>query len=530
MKIRGFRIELGEIEAALAAHPAVHAAAVIVRSATAPVAASGGGGDGDGTLGDRRLAAYVVLRGEPAAGTPCHGSAHVPPRGGRAAAAAAADALRLALAERLPDYMVPADFVVLDRLPLTASGKLDRRALPEPAPHRRDDGPLAAAGRRPAAPSTAVEELLAGAWAELLGIEAAGEVGAADHFFALGGHSLLATRLVSRVRRLFGVEVPLRWVFERPTLAAQARDLAARLAGLGGGLPTAALPPLQRLVLPQQQPPPLTEAAAEVGAGTPPPAAASGDLVLSFAQERLWFLERLTRGSAAYHLPGALCLRGRLDVAALARALGEVVRRHEVLRTIYPEAAGGPSIVVLPAVERQLPVLDLAALGESVAGVAGVTGVADRLGAAFGRRPFDLAGGPPLRAALLRLAPEEHWLVLVLHHIAADGWSLGVLAGELATLYGAFAAGQPSPLAELPVQYSDFARWQRGWLVGEALAAHLAFWRQALAGAPARLQLPVDRPRPAVTSFRGARVAALAPAGLATALRGAAGSTARRCS
>ncbi|HXO41006.1 MAG TPA: amino acid adenylation domain-containing protein, partial [Thermoanaerobaculia bacterium] len=162
------------------------------------------------------------------------------------------------------------------------------------------------------------------------------------------------------------------------------------------------------------------------------------------------------------------------------------------------------------------PMLDLAALGESAAGVAG------RLGAAFGRRPFDLAGEPPLRAALLRLAPEEHWLVLVLHHIAADGWSLGVLAGELATLYRAFAAGLPSPLAELPVQYSDFARWQREWLVGETLAAHLAFWRQALAGAPARLQLPADRPRPAVTGFRGARVAALVPAGLAAELRSAA--------
>jgi len=503
VKIRGCRVELGEIEAALAAHPAVQAAAVTVRSAMPLVAASGGGVDG--TYGDRRLAAYVVLRGEPAAATPSYGSAHAPPQGAGAAAEAAVGELRRALAERLPDYMVPADFVVLDRLPLTASGKLDRRALPDSAPHRREDGgPLAAAGRRPAAPRTAVEELLAGAWAELLGIET---VGAADHFFALGGHSLLATRLVSRVRRLLGVEVPLRWVFERPTLAAQARDLEARLAGFGGSLPTAALPPLLRLA----QPPPLAEAEA----GAPAPAAAE-ELVLSFAQERLWFLERLTRGSAAYHLPGALCLRGRLDVAALARALDEVGRRHEVLRTVYPEAAGRPSVVVLPAVGRQLPVLDLAALGEAAAGVAG------RLGAAFGRRPFDLAGGPPLRAALLRLAPEENWLVLVLHHIAADGWSLGVLAGELATLYGAFAAGRPSSLAELPVQYSDFARWQRGWLVGEVLAAHLAFWRQALAGAPVRLQLPADRPRPAVPSFRGARVAALAPSGLAAALRGAA--------
>jgi amino acid adenylation domain-containing protein len=511
VKIRGCRVELGEIEAALAAHPAVQAAAVTVRSvtvpsATAPAAASGGGVDG--TLEDRRLAAYVVLRGEPAGGTLCDGSAPPPPRDARAGAAAASDAaaaaavaaLRQALAERLPDYMVPSDFVVLDRLPLTASGKLDRRALPDPPPRRREDGgPLAAAGRCPAAPRTAVEELLAGAWAELLGSEA---VGAADHFFALGGHSLLATRLVSRVRRLLGVEVPLRWVFEHPTLAAQARELEARLAGLGGGLPTATLPPLARL----PRAPAPTAAAATAAAG----------LVLSFAQERLWFLERLTRGSAAYHLPGALCLRGRLDVAALARALDEVVRRHEVLRTVYPEAAGGPSVVVLRAVERQLPVLDLAGLGESAAGVAG------RLGAAFGRRPFDLAGESPLRAVLLRLAPEEHWLVLVLHHIAADGWSLGVLAGELAALYGAFAAGLPSQLAELPVQYSDFARWQRGWLVGETLAAHLAFWRQALAGAPARLQLPADRPRPAVTSFRGARVAALVPAALAAALRGAA--------
>ena len=347
VKIRGCRVELGEIEAVLAAHPSVLAAAVTVRSVAA--SGAGSGGSSGGVPGDRRLAAYVVLRGELAAGAPQMSSAETSSEGVRTSREAAAGELRRAIAERLPEYMVPADVVVLDRLPLTASGKLDRRALPDPPRHRRKDaGPLAAA-----APRTAVEELLAGAWVELLGVEA---VGADDHFFALGGHSLLATRLVSRVRRLLGVEVPLGWVFERPTLAAQARNLTARMAVAGGGLSGAGPPPIPHL-----PPPPRADTSAP---------ASGGELVLSFAQERLWFLERLTRGSAAYHLPGALCLCGRLDVAALARALDEVVRRHEVLRTIYPEAAGGPSVVVLPAVERQLPVLDLAALGESAGGVA----------------------------------------------------------------------------------------------------------------------------------------------------------------
>ena len=546
VKIRGRRIELGEIEAALAAHPAVQAAAVAVYCLPASTAP----GDGGGIPEDRRLVAYVVLRAGPAAGTsevslPAAGTGVAgiasPVAGTADGSPALVGELRRALAERLPGAMVPADFVVLDRLPLTASGKLDRRALPAPPPRRRTSGGSPGAG----APRGAVEELLADVWAELLGVAAgappagafevssqgvgifhgpaeardrscrgspspdAGAGGgsavrAEDHFFELGGHSLLATRLLSRVRRLFGVELPLRWVFENPTFAAQARELAAMVAAAGASPPPSSLPPLLRAaVLPRPVPP--------AEADSP-----GGDLVLSFAQERLWFLERLTRGSAAYHLPGALCLSGRLDAAALARALNEVARRHQVLRSAYPEAAGRPSVVVLRGVERRLPLVDLARLGEAAAGVAA------GIGAALGRRPFDLAAGPPLRAALLRLAPEEHWLVLVLHHIAADGWSLGILAGELAVLHAAFAAGRPSPLGELPVQYSDFARWQRGWLVGEALAAHLAFWRRALAGAPARLQLPADRPRPPAPSFRGERIAALAPPGLAAELRGAA--------
>jgi amino acid adenylation domain-containing protein len=445
VKVRGFRIELGEIESALLRHPAVDQAVVAAW--------------GEGT--DRRLAAYLVgpLRPE---------------------ARPAAAALRAFVRQQLPDYMVPAEIVFRERLPLSPSGKVDRKALPEPAPwavrQGRGDGFIA--------PRTPIEELLAGMWTELLGVE---QVGAGDDFFELGGHSLLATRLAARVRRTFGVELPMRRVFELHTLEAVAREIAtAAAAGR-----------------PHPGPPPLTRRA---GAGAP---------VLSFSQERIWFLEQLTRGSAAYNLPGALRLRGELAPRRLARCLDEIVRRHEVLRTAYPAVAGKPSPRPALRLTLRLPVVDLKALGEAAA-VAAL-----RLGCLLGRQPFDLAAAPLLRGVLLRLGDGDHLLVLVLHHIAADGWSLAVLLRELVALHAdpVFAAGGPSPLPEPPLQYADFAAWQRGWLAGEALAAHLAYWRSALAGAPAQLDLPSDRPRPAVPSFRGARTALLVPPALVVELR-----------
>ncbi len=457
VKIRGFRIEPGEVEAHLARHPGVEQSVVAARQAGP---------------GDRRLVAWVVAR-----------------PGSQVTSAG----LRGFLAERLADHSVPAAVVLLAALPLTANGKVDRDALPEPEwlqPPRHAELPVGQLAAR-----TPIEELLAGLWAELLGprrpATAAASAGAAaigpgDDFFALGGHSLLATRLVSRVREELGVELPLRRVFEHPTLAAMAREVAGSI-GESAGLARPTLSPIPRRLPPVRMP-------------------ENHDLVLSYAQERIWFLAQLAPDSTAYNVAGALRFNGALSPARLARSLDEIVRRHAVLRSTYPLAAGRPSPAVLPPRAVELPLIDLAPLAEAAA----ATGRA--LGSRFGRRPFDLATGPLLRAALLRLGPDRHLLVLVLHHIVADGWSVTVFLRELAALYappGLLDA--PGPLPELPIQYFDFARWQRQWLTGEALAPQLAYWRQALAGAPGQLALPADRPRPPVPDFAGACVRELVP-------------------
>ncbi|HEY3481421.1 MAG TPA: condensation domain-containing protein, partial [Streptomyces sp.] len=358
-------------------------------------------------------------------------------------------------------------FVRLDAFPLTSSGKVDRHALGRIAPEAE-----AVAG---AAPRTATEELLAGIWAELLGLE---EAGTATHFFAAGGHSLLATQAVARVRRLLGVELPVRALFEAPTVAA----FAARVetARRSGAPPLPPLTPVER----QAEPP------------------------LSFSQERLWFLDQLEPGSAVYHIPAALRLQGELDAAALERAFAGLVARHEALRTAFPAVAGRPVQRIAPAAPFTLPLIDLAAGPDAL----------ERLVREEARRPFDLARGPLLRATLVRLGPAEHVLLVTLHHIVADGWSVGVLVREVAALY----AGETLPA--LPVQYADFALWQRRYLSGEALESGIAWWRQRLAGAPAELELPFDRPRPAVRGQRGDTVPVRLPEGLTAEL----GSLARR--
>ncbi|HET7460085.1 MAG TPA: amino acid adenylation domain-containing protein, partial [Longimicrobium sp.] len=419
VKIRGFRVELGEIEAALREHEGVRECAVLVR----------------GDAGETRVVAYVVGEVE-------------------------TDALRAHVRRSLPEYMVPAAFVALDRLPLTPNGKLDRKALPAPE--------FASAEGRYVAPRTPAEEVLAGIWAEVLRLERAGVT---ESFFELGGHSLLATRVVSRVRELFGVELPLRALFEGPTVA----ELAVRVEEVRrAGLPV--LPPVV-------------------------PAERTGALPLSFAQERLWFIDRLEQGSTAYNLSGAWRLGGALDQAALERSLGEIVRRHEALRTTFGEVDGSPVQVIAPFGGFALPVEDLSGWSD-----------ADREAAARRRAgeeaawPFDLAAGPLFRAALLRLGDEDHVLLLSMHHIVSDGWSMGVLFRELSALYAAYSEGRESPLAELAVQYADYAVWQREQLAGEALERQLSYWRAHLAGAPELLELPTDHPRPAVQTFRGAAV------------------------
>ncbi|HTG35648.1 MAG TPA: non-ribosomal peptide synthase/polyketide synthase [Thermoanaerobaculia bacterium] len=390
-----------------------------------------------------------------------------------APAQASPAALRSFLARRLPEYMVPSSVAALPALPLTPNGKIDRRAL-----SRMSVAPAGRADAAAAAPRTPAERFLAGLWSELLGVE---RVGVHDSFFSLGGHSLLATQLVSRVREAFAIEIPLGQIFETPTVAA----LAACLPALAG-VPAAAIRPASR-------------------AGDPP---------LSFAQERLWFLDRLEPGSALYNMPAAARLRGPLDPAALAAAFGEVARRHEVLRTGFVEAGRRPAQRIAPWRPWELPVTDLAALPAGARGTEAM-----RLAEAEAARPFDLARPPLLRTTLLRLGEAEHVLLLTLHHIAADGWSIGLLLRELAALYAAARDRTPSPLPEPALQYADFAVWQREWLRGEALEAQLSYWRRALAGAPEPLDLPADRPRPTVPGHRGAHHPFAVSADLAAELR-----------
>jgi len=465
VKLNGQRIELGEVEVGLERHPDVHQAVVVVHS---------------GTTGGKRLVAYVVPRDG------------LPPERQLSAAA-----LRRFLRDRLPSAMLPATWMFLDALPLNASQKVDRKALPPPD----DDRP--ALQTRYVAPRSADERALAQIWQPLLGLA---RVGVHDDFFELGGNSLLAAQLASRVRSQLGVALPLRRLFEAPTIALLAANLRAvqqpgsASAGLASCTAAVEAPPLR-------------------------PAPRDEPLPLSFAQQRLWFLDRLDPGSPLYHQAGALRLHGALDVPSLQRSLSELRRRHEALRTTFSDRDGVPLQHIGADCELPLPVEDWRADSASSqrAGASGTPAerearVQERVRQLV-REPFDLATGPLLRCTLLRLHDDEHVFVFVLHHIITDGWSSGLLLGELTALYAAARRGQPSPLPEPALQYADFAVWQRSWLTGEALAAQLAHWRAALDGAPAALDLPTDHPRPAVQSRHGARLRLPLPARLSADLR-----------
>ncbi|HSF40965.1 MAG TPA: amino acid adenylation domain-containing protein [Thermoanaerobaculia bacterium] len=428
VKIRGFRVEPGEIETLLAAHPAVREAVVSARPAPS---------------GETRLVAHVL---------PEPGSS---PGVGE---------LRAYLGERLPDHMVPSAFVILSEMPLLPSGKVDRKALPEPDTDRPE---LAAELVSPRGP---LEQAVAGIWSRVLGID---RIGAFDNFFELGGHSLLATRLLTRIRQELAVDLELRTVFESPTVA----GLAAVIASRGGGAPRSA----------------------GTAALSIPRRAETAPAPLSFGQQRLWFLQQLAPESVAYHVSQGVRLAGDLDARILAAALGEVVHRHEALRTVFATVDERPVQIVRPYAGLELPRIDLTGLPAELRETE-AAGVTSRLI----HHPFDLSAGPLLRTALLRLAADDHVLALAMHHIVSDGWSMGVLVRELTALYGSFAAGRPSPLPELPIQYADFATWQRATVREEVLESQIRYWREALAGAPTLLDLPTDRPRPAFQSFRGA--------------------------
>ncbi|MBZ4336622.1 non-ribosomal peptide synthetase, partial [Corallococcus sp. AS-1-12] len=439
VKVRGFRIEPGEVEAAVRGRPEVQDACVAVR---------------EDVPGDRRLVAYVV----PAPGQPLD-----------------AAALRRALKDALPDYLVPSAFVALDALPLTPNGKLDRAALPAPVQG-------AAREREYAAPRTDVQRQLADVWSELLRVE---RVGLHDDFFELGGHSLLTTQVLSRIRKVFQVELPLRELFDAPTVAGLSVAVEAAIAR-GQGVHR---PPLER---------------------TPREAR----LLPSFAQQRLLFLEELEPDSPLYNIPAVVLLEGALDAGALERALSEVLRRHESLRTTFHVDDAGPFVRVAASAPQALEQVDLGPLPEAER-----LPEALRLAQEEAQRPFALATGPLQRARLMRLEARRHVLVLTMHHIVSDGWSMGLLVREVGALYAAFHAGQPSPLPELAFQYADFAAWQRGWLHGPALEAQLDWWRGQLSGAAPFLDLPTDRPRPATQTFRGATVPVRMPLALALAVR-----------
>src|ERR1700722_19366146 len=437
VKIRGFRIELGEIEARLCEHEDVREAVVIARAE-----------EGE----DKRLVAYVTLRESGSSSDLAQG-------------------LRAHLAALLPDYMVPSAFVVLERLPLTANGKLDRKALPAP-----DEKALAR--QEYEAPVGEIEIVLARVWSELLHVE---HVSRQDNFFELGGDSLLAVRLMSRLQQQFSVELPLSALFSCPRL----RDLAQAI----GRLETSLLPPITAV-------------------------SRGGTLPLSFAQQRLWVLAQFEGVSESYHMPFGLRLRGVLDEGALKKSLDHLWRRHEGLRSSFGmDEEGLPFVKLLDAsvglVLREYDLEDWPDAEEQLLRIAREAAII----------PFDLNTGPLIRGCLVRLFAEEHVLLITQHHIVSDGWSMGILLNELSSLYSAFSRGERDPLPPLPVHYSDYAVWQRQFLSGDHLRRQSEYWRKALKEAPVVLELPTDRPRPAQQDLRGASLEVVLDAQLTARLK-----------
>ena len=429
VKIRGFRVELGEIEAAMARHPQVSQVVVIAREDAA---------------GEQALVAYLV----PGPGlTPT-----------------VAD-LRQAIATGLPDYMIPSAFVLLDEMPLTPNGKIDRLALPAP-----DAGRAARPGIY-VPPRNAIEEAVAAAFGDVLKRD---RVGAHDDFFNLGGHSLMAAQLLARLRDTFGVEVPLKDLFENSNVAALAHRVEDALRSRSGEV----VPPIEK-----------------VDRSRPLPA--------SFAQQRLWFLDQLEPGQATYNLPIAVRLRGDLNHSALRQSFNDLARRHESLRTTFVAIDGQPIQVIAPSLHIDVPVDDLTHLPDADREPAALRRLKDEA-----RRPFDLAQGPLVRVAVVKIADQEHLAIVNIHHVIADGWSIGVLVRDVAALYDAHANGTSSPLPSLAIQYADYAAWQRQWLQGDVLRKQLDFWTEQLDGLP-NLEIPTDRPRPAVRAGRGSEQTAL---------------------
>jgi amino acid adenylation domain-containing protein len=425
VKVRGYRIEVAEVEMALLNTNLIREATVLALP---------------DNLGEQHLVAYIVP----------FTSQQAP----------FIHELRHLLSESLPSYMVPSTFIRLEALPLTPTGKVDRRALP--APDSVEPEPLV----NFIAPRTALEQQLAEIWS---GILKRSPIGIQDNFFEIGGNSLLATQIISSIRSAFGVELPLQVLFESSTIVELSSQIKT-LCPTESLLPITAIEPVSRLA----------------------------ELPLSFAQQRLWFLNQLAENSAAYNMTRALHLVGNLDLVALEQSLTQIVRRHEILRTTLHSLNGSPVQVIASSFTVIVQVVDLQQLPEAEQSAS-----VQRLAAAEVQRPFDLAKGPLLRVTRLQLTQQSNVLLLVMHHIVGDNWSWGVFLGELSRLYQAFSQKEASPLPELPIQYADFAAWQCKWLSGPVLQTQLDYWKQQLAGASPILELPTDRPRPPMQTFQG---------------------------
>ena len=424
VKVRGFRIELGEIESVLKSNPGIRQAVVVAL---------------DDSQGGKQLVAYLIVETKPPA----------------------INEIRTLLLRKLPDYMVPSAFVVMETLPLNSSGKIDRLALPAPTQNQRT------APEDFVPPRTPIEDVLATIWAETLGID---RIGTNDDFFLLGGHSLLVARIVARVREALQIELPMRTLFEASTVGLLATEVE-RLRQTAGCTTN----PLVRV-------------------------SRDGPLPLSFAQERLWFFDELEPNSAAYNIHRALRLRGSLDSDALQQSFDEIVKRHEVLRTSFINDNGKPALSIEEIGKLEVQQHDLRELPEAKR-----EEESRAMAAAEARRPFDLKRAPLLRAALVEFDSDDHLLLLTMHHIISDGWSIGILLNELSSRYNAIVGAGELSLPDLPVQYVDFAAWQRQSLHDESMKWQIDYWLRQLSDAPATIDLPSDRPRPAVRSFRGAK-------------------------
>jgi len=474
VKIRGFRIELREIEAALALHLNVLQTVVIAQEDKA---------------GNKRLVTYVV---------PNQGQ--VP----------TSSELRRFLKQKLPDYMVPATFVMLEALPLTPNGKVDRRLLPAPDSSQRS------LEKNFVAPRTPTEEVIAAIWVDILGLK---QVGIHDNFFELGGHSLLATQVISHLRKAFQVELTLRTLFERSTTAELAELVIAKqfeqaeseaLKLILTEVDELSDDELKRLdnlslekrelVLKKLRTQKLISATNNECQALPiVPVSRDQTIPLSFSQQRLWFLDQFDPGSPAYNIPCAVHLSGAVNVVTLEQSLNEVVRRHEVLRSTFATVDGRPVQVIAPVSAGTLSVVDIREIPEPEREILVQGLISEEV-----QHSFDLSRDPLMRATLLRLGEEDHVLILNIHHIASDGWSMGILIREVGTLYRAFSTGKTSPLPELPIQYADFAFWQQQWLQSEALESQLSYWKQQLAGKLPVLELPTDRSRRPIRTSVGA--------------------------